>query len=151
MRTGIRAGIKQQAGFSLLELMVVIVILGILATMVIPNVFSNRDKAERQKVVSDLTALENALEMYRLENGRYPTTEQGLEALVEKSRIDPQPRSFPEGGYIRRLPADPWGNQYQLLSPGQNGRYDIFSMGFDGQPGTEDDIGTWNMQDLESQ
>lgn len=151
MRTGRRAGIKQQAGFSLLELMVVVVILGILATMVIPNVFSNRDKAERQKVVSDLTALENAMEMYYLDNSRYPTTEQGLEALVEKPRIDPQPRHFPEAGYIRRLPADPWGNQYQLLSPGQNARYDIFSMGLDGQPGTEDDIGTWNMQDLESQ
>lgn len=150
MRVGMRTS-KQQTGFSLLELMVVIVILGILATMVIPNVFSNRDKAERQKVISDLTALENAMEMYRLDNGIYPTTEQGLEALVEKARMDPQPRNFPEAGYIRRLPADPWGNPYQLLSPGQNGRYDIFSMGFDGQPGTQDDIGTWNMHDLESQ
>lgn len=144
-------GRNKQSGFSLLELMVVIVILGILATMVIPNVFSNRDKAERQKVVSDLTALENAMEMYRLENGRYPTTEQGLEALVEESQLDPKPRSFPEGGYIRRLPADPWGNPYQLLSPGQYSRYDIFTMGFDGQPGTEDDIGTWNMHEEENQ
>ncbi|RUO42986.1 type II secretion system protein GspG [Aliidiomarina taiwanensis] len=140
-------GRSKQSGFSLLELMVVIVILGILATMVIPNVFSNRDKAERQKVVSDLTALENAMEMYRLDNGVYPTTEQGLEALVQESQLDPKPRSFPEAGYIRRLPADPWGNPYQLLSPGQYNRYDIFTMGFDGQPGTEDDIGTWNMHD----
>ena len=138
MRTGIRAGIKQQAGFSLLELMVVIVILGILATMVIPNVFSNRDKAERQKVVSDLTALENALEMYRLENGRYPTTEQGLEALVEKSRIDPQPRSFPEGGYIRRLPADPWGNAYVYKVPGEDGKpFDLISYGPEGTENSE--------------
>lgn len=141
--------VKRQAGFSLLELMVVIIILGILATMVIPNVFSNRDKAERQKVITDLTALENALEMYRLDNGVYPTTEQGLAALVEASRLPPQPRHFPEGGYIRRLPTDPWGNAYQLLNPGQYGRYDIFSLGFDGQMGTEDDIGTWNMHEIE--
>lgn len=142
---------NKQSGFSLLELMVVIVILGILATMVIPNVFSNRDKAEHQKVVSDLTALENAMEMYRLDNGVYPTTEQGLEALVQEAQLDPKPRNFPEAGYIRRLPADPWGNAYQLLSPGQYNRYDIFTMGFDGQPGTEDDIGTWNMHEEPNQ
>jgi len=139
---------NKQSGFSLLELMVVIVILGILATMVIPNVFGNREQAERQKVVSDLTALENAMEMYRLDNGVYSSTEQGLEALVNEAQMDPRPRNFREGGYIRRLPTDPWNNPYQLLSPGQNSRYDIFSMGFDGQPGTEDDIGNWNMHQL---
>ncbi|CUS47257.1 MAG: type 2a secretion system manor pilin protein GspG [Idiomarinaceae bacterium HL-53] len=136
---------SKQSGFSLLELMVVIVILGILATLVIPNVFGNREQAERQKVVSDLTALENAMEMYRLDNGVYPTSNQGLDALVTEAQSDPRPRNFREGGYIRRLPEDPWGNPYQLVSPGQNGRYDIFTMGFDGQPGTQDDIGTWNM------
>ncbi len=141
---------QRQLGFSLLELMVVIVILGILATMVIPNVFSSRGKAEQQKVISDLTSLENAMETYFLDNGRYPTSEQGLEALVEAPRMDPQARNFPEGGYIRRLPNDPWGNKYQLLSPGQYGRYDIFSMGFDGLSGTDDDIGTWNMDNLDN-
>lgn len=139
--------VSRQSGFSLLELMVVIVILGILATIVIPNVFGNREQAERQKVVSDLTALENAMEMYRLDNGVYPTTEQGLDALVNEAQSEPRPRNFREGGYVRRLPNDPWDNSYQLVSPGQNGRYDIFSMGFDGQPGTQDDVGTWNMNE----
>jgi len=140
---------KKQSGFTMLELMVVVVILGILATLVIPNVFGNREQAEQQKVISDLTALENAMEMYRLDNGMYPTTEQGLEALVEEPRMEPRPRNFRDGGYIRRLPRDPWNNAYQLLSPGQYGRYDIFTAGPDGQPGTQDDIGTWNMHDLE--
>jgi len=138
---------QKQTGFSMIELMVVIVILGILATLVVPQVFGQREQATRQKAVSDITALENAMEMYRLDNGVYPTTEQGLEALVVPAQIDPRPRNFREGGYIRRLLDDPWGNEYRLLSPGQFGRYDIFSMGPDGQPGTNDDIGTWNMHD----
>lgn len=141
--------VKRQQGFSLIELMVVIVILGILATLVIPNVFGDRERAERQKVISDLTSLENAMEMYRLDNGVYPTTEQGLEALVQEANIDPRPRNFREGGYIRRLPRDPWNNPYQLQSPGQYSRFDIFTMGPDGQPGTQDDIGNWNMHDLD--
>lgn len=138
---------RTQAGFSLLEVMVVIVILGILATMILPNVFGSRAKADHQKVVSDLTALENAIETYYLDNGRYPTTEQGLDALIEAPHIDPRPRNYPEGGYIRRLPSDPWGNAYQLVSPGNYGRYDIFSAGQDGVVGTDDDIGTWNMDE----
>ncbi|WP_194756978.1 type II secretion system major pseudopilin GspG [Aliidiomarina indica] len=142
---------KRQSGFSMIELMVVLVILGILATLVVPQVFSQRDQADRQKAISDLTALENAMEMYRLDNGIYPTTEQGVEALVTPPQMDPRPRNYREGGYIRRLPTDPWGNDYRLLSPGQYGRYDIFSMGPDGQPGTEDDIGTWNMHDRPQQ
>ncbi|TRW50313.1 type II secretion system protein GspG [Aliidiomarina halalkaliphila] len=142
---------KRQSGFSMIELMVVLVILGILATLVVPQVFSQRDQADRQKAISDLTALENAMEMYRLDNGVYPTTEQGIEALVVPPQMEPRPRNYREGGYIRRLPTDPWGNDYRLLSPGQYGRYDIFSMGPDGQPGTEDDIGTWNMHDRPQQ
>lgn len=138
---------QKQAGFSMIELMVVIVILGILATLVVPQVFGQREQATRQKAVSDITALENAMEMYRLDNGVYPTTEQGLEALVSPAQMDPRPRNFRDGGYIRRLPDDPWGYEYRLLSPGQFGRYDIFSVGPDGQAGTNDDIGTWNMHD----
>ncbi|EGN74719.1 general secretion pathway protein G [Idiomarina sp. A28L] len=139
--------IKQQSGFTMLEMMVVIVILGIMATLVVPQIFGQREQADMQKAISDITALENAMEMYRVQNGIYPTTEQGLEALVSAPQTDPRPRNYQSDGYIRRLPADPWGNEYRLLSPGQNGRYDIFSVGPDGQPGTEDDIGNWNMHD----
>lgn len=136
-------------GFSLIELMVVLVILGILASLVMPNVMGSRDRGEQQKVVSDIVALENALDRYRLDNGVYPTTEQGLDALVYEPRIDPLPRRYPEDGYIRRLPTDPWGNEYQLLNPGEHGRFDIFTAGPDGQAGTEDDIGNWNIQDFQ--
>lgn len=142
---------QRQQGFSLLELMVVLVILGILASMIVPNVMDSQSKGERQKVVSDIVALENALDMYRLENGVYPTTEQGIEALVEEPRIDPLPRRYPEGGYIRRLPQDPWGNDYQILTPGQNSRIDVFSAGPDGQSGTDDDIGNWNLDEYQDQ
>lgn len=139
--------IKQQSGFTMLEMMVVIVILGIMATLVVPQIFGQREQADMQKAISDITALENAMEMYRVQNAVYPTTEQGLEALVSEPQTDPRPRNYQTEGYIRRLPADPWGNEYRLLSPGQNGRFDIFSVGPDGQPGTEDDIGNWNMHD----
>lgn len=141
---------QKQRGFSLLELMVVLVILGILASMIVPNVMGSRDEGERQKVVSDIVALENALDMYRLDNGIYPTTEQGLDALVNEPRMDPQPRRYRQGGYIRRLPRDPWGNEYQLLNPGQYNTIDIFSAGPDGQPGTDDDIGNWNLDEYQN-
>lgn len=142
---------QKQAGFTLLEIMVVIVILGILASMVLPNLLGNKEKAERQKVVSDITTLESAMDMYKLDNSRYPTTDQGLEALVSKPDVDPQPRNYREDGYIKRLPNDPWGNTYLLLSPGENGKYDLFSPGLDGEEGTEDDIGNWNMFDKRQQ
>ncbi|WP_028772886.1 type II secretion system major pseudopilin GspG [Shewanella waksmanii] len=140
---------KKHRGFTLLEVMVVIVILGILASMVVPNLMGNKDKADQQKAVSDIVALENALDMYKLDNSVYPTTEQGLEALVQKPTLSPEPRNYREGGYIRRLPQDPWGNEYLLLSPGENGTLDIFSAGADRQPGTEDDIGNWDLQNFQ--
>lgn len=136
---------QRQRGFTLLEIMVVIVILGILASLVVPNLMGNKEKADHQKVVSDIVALESALDMYKLDNSRYPTTEQGLQALVTKPSAQPEPRSYPQGGYIRRLPEDPWGADYQLLSPGQHGQLDIFSYGPDGIPDTEDDIGNWTI------
>lgn len=138
---------QKQGGFTLIELMVVIVILGLLAAMVLPNVFGNKEIADRQKVVTDITAYENALEMYRLDNSRFPTTDQGLEALVDKPTLDPIPRNYREEGYVKRLSNDPWGNPYLLLSPGENGKIDIFSVGLDGEEGTDDDIGNWNMHD----
>jgi general secretion pathway protein G len=132
-------------GFTLLEMMVVIVILGILASMVVPNLMGSQDKANLQKAVSDINALETSLSMYKLDNYNYPSTEQGLEALTNETDIEPLPRRFPEEGYVKRLPQDPWGNDYQLLNPGENGKIDIFTMGPDGEAGTEDDIGNWNL------
>ncbi|MCT8988180.1 type II secretion system major pseudopilin GspG [Shewanella phaeophyticola] len=140
---------NKQRGFTLLEVMVVIVILGILASMVVPNLMGNKDKADQQKAVSDIVALENALDMYKLDNSIYPTTEQGLDALVTKPNSSPEPRNFRDGGYVKRLPQDPWRNDYYLLSPGENGKIDIFSAGPDGQAGSEDDIGSWNLQDFQ--
>ncbi|WP_076413954.1 type II secretion system major pseudopilin GspG [Shewanella sp. UCD-KL12] len=140
---------NKQKGFTLLEVMVVIVILGILASMVVPNLMGNKDKADQQKAVSDIVALENALDMYRLDNSIYPTTDQGLDALVQKPNSSPEPRNYREDGYVKRLPQDPWRNDYLLLSPGENGKIDIFSAGPDGQAGTEDDIGNWNLQNFQ--
>lgn len=112
---------KPRAGFTLLEVMVVIVILGVLASLVVPNLLGNKEKADRQKAISDIVALENALDMYRLDNGRYPTTEQGLEALIQQPANMADARNYRTGGYIKRLPKDPWGNDYQYLSPVKKG------------------------------
>ncbi|ATZ10631.1 type II secretion system major pseudopilin GspG [Erwinia amylovora] len=134
---------RQQSGFTLLEIMVVIVILGILASLVIPSLMGNKDRADRQKAVSDIITLENSLDMYRLDNSRYPTTAQGLKALVTRPTAEPVPRNYRSDGYVRRLPQDPWGNDYQLISPGQHGPVDIFSAGPDGAPQTADDVTNW--------
>ncbi|HEY0923048.1 type II secretion system major pseudopilin GspG [Rheinheimera pacifica] len=136
---------RQHSGFTLLEVMVVIVILGIIASMVVPNLIGNQEAAARQKAVVDIQQLESALDMYRLRNGFYPTTEQGMQALVNAPTSQPVPRSFPEGGFIRRLPKDPWDEDYILISPGQVGRIDILSKGPDRTAGTDDDIGNWNL------
>jgi general secretion pathway protein G len=140
---------SKQQGFTMLELMVVIVILGILASMVVPNVMGNKEIAMKQKAVSDITALETALKMYKLHNNFYPSTDQGLEALVTQTDIEPLPRTFPEEGYLPRLPKDPWNNEYLLLNPGEHGSMDIFSAGPDGEAGSEDDIGNWNLTDFQ--
>ncbi|RWU12970.1 type II secretion system protein GspG [Pseudidiomarina gelatinasegens] len=137
---------KKQTGFSLIEVMVVIAILGLLASLILPNVLGSADQANRQKARTDIIALENALAQYRLDNSVFPTTEQGLEALIQEPNVDPRPRNYRRGGYIQRLPADPWGNEYLLLSPGEYGDVDIFSAGPDGQTGTDDDIGNWNIE-----
>ena len=137
---------KKQSAFSLIEVMVVIAILGLLASLILPNVLGSADQANRQKARTDIIALENALAQYRLDNGTFPSTEQGLEALTEEPNVDPRPRNYRRGGYIQRLPTDPWGNEYLLLSPGEFGDIDIFSAGPDGQTGTDDDIGNWNIE-----
>ena len=136
---------KKEKGFTLLEIMVVIVILGVLASMIVPNLLGNKDKADRQKVVSDVVALENALDMYKLDNGSYPSSDQGLQALVSEPSGSPEPRNYREDGYIKRLPEDPWGNEYLLNNPGEHGKIDILSVGLDGEEGTDDDIGNWNL------
>ncbi|MCX2499001.1 MAG: type II secretion system major pseudopilin GspG [Plesiomonas shigelloides] len=144
----VRGGQSLARGFTLLEVMVVIVILGILASLVVPNLLGNKEKADQQKVVTDLVALENSLDMYKLDNSVYPSTEQGLQALVSKPAGTPEPRNYRNGGYIKRLPQDPWGNEYQYLSPGEQGEIDIYSLGADGQEGGEGaaaDIGNWNL------
>ncbi|MDX1706524.1 type II secretion system major pseudopilin GspG [Pseudidiomarina sp.] len=135
----------KQQGFSLLEIMVVVAIIGVLASLILPNVIGAGEQADRQKTITDIGQLENALDQYRLDNSRYPTTEQGLEALVREPTIDPVPRNYRRGGYIKRLPTDPWGSEYLLLSPGEHGEVDVFSVGPDAQAGTEDDITNWNL------
>ena len=142
---------KKQAGFTLLEVMVVVVILGILATFVVPNLLGNKEKADQKKALADIVSLENALDMYKLDNNVYPTTDQGLEALVKKPS-NPEPRNYRDGGYIKRLPKDPWGNAYQYLSPGDKGKIDVFTFGADGQEGGQGinaDIGNWNVLDFQ--
>lgn len=137
----------KQKGFTLLEVMVVIVILGVLAGMVVPNLMGNVEEANKDAARIEIKAIENAMKMYKLKNNFYPTTEQGLEALVRQTDIEPIPRSFPEEGYLPEVPRDPWDNEYLLVSPGDNGAFDIYSMGPDMQPETDDDIGNWTMDE----
>ncbi|MDU7766692.1 MAG: type II secretion system major pseudopilin GspG [Serratia marcescens] len=119
------------------------VIRQLLASLTIPSLMGNKEKADRQKAASDIVALENALDMYKLDNGRYPSAEQGLAALVTRPALAPIPRNYPEDGYIRRLPQDPWGQEYRLRNPGRHGKLDVFSLGPDGIADTDDDIGNW--------
>jgi general secretion pathway protein G len=123
-------------GFTLIEIMVVVVILGILAAFALPNIMGNPEQARVTKAHHDIRALENALEMYRMDNFRYPTTDQGLEALVRQPTSQPEPRNWKAGGYMRSLPKDPWGNAYQYLAPeGDRSRVRISTLGADGRPG----------------
>lgn len=145
--SGRQAG-NGQRGFTLLEVMVVVVILGILAVMVVPKIISRPDEARIIAAKQDVASLMQALKMYRLDNLRYPKTEQGLQALVTKPAEAPIPKGWRTGGYVERLPADPWGNPYQYLNPGIHGEIDVFSFGADGTAGGEGndaDIGSWNL------
>ncbi len=138
---------KTQSGFSLLEIMVVIFIIGLLATVVMINVLPSQSRAMVEKAEADIRLLENAVEMYRLDLQRYPSTDQGLEALVAAPRDLADPDRYPAGGYIRRLPEDPWGNPYNYVYPGERAAFEIFSLGADGRIGGEDDnadIGNWD-------
>jgi general secretion pathway protein G len=140
----------RQNGFSLVEILVVLVIMGLLISVVAPTVLNRADDARIQKVYADFKAIETALKIYRLDNYVYPSTEQSLEALVEASTLDPEPRNFKSGGYLSEIPRDPWGRPYLYLSPGENGEIDIYSLGADGVSGGEGqnaDIGNWKTVD----
>lgn len=135
------------SGFSLLELMVVVVILSILALVIVPRVIDRPDQARIARVQADLGVLQNALQLYKLDNFQYPTTEQGLSALVEKPTRSPVPANWADGGYVDRLPKDPWGGDYQYLSPGVHGDVDVFTYGADGVTGGDGinaDLGPWS-------
>jgi general secretion pathway protein G len=142
----VAAARRRAAGFTLIEIMVVVVILGILAALVLPNVMGRIGQAQTTKVKADIQNYETALNLFKLDNFKYPTTDQGLEALVRQP-ADPSIRNWKEGGYIRSLKKDPWGNNYQYIYPGTHGtEYDLFTLGADNQPGGDGDnadIGNW--------
>jgi len=138
----------KQKGFTLIEIMVVVVILGILISFAALNILDEPDKARVVAAKNDIRTLGNALKLYRLDNGKYPTTEQGLIALSQKPTSGRSPRNYKPGGYLDKLPKDPWGGEYQYLSPGVRGEIDIFTYGADNQPGGEGwdaDIGNWTI------
>jgi general secretion pathway protein G len=135
----------RQHGFTLIEIMVVVVIIGILVAAVAPKILSRPEQARIAKAKLDITSLENAFEMYKADNYQYPSTDQGIEALVNKPSGSPQPRNYNRGGYIKKLPKDPWGKEYVYLNPGIHGEIDIYSFGPDQQP-SDDDIGNWNIE-----
>lgn len=140
--------VASQRGFTLLEVMVVVVIISILAALVAPRILSRPDEARIVAAKQDIASLLQALKLYRLDNLRYPSTEQGLGALIAKPSTSPVPPNWKSGGYVDRLPKDPWRNPYQYLNPGIRGEIDVFSFGADGMPGGEGndaDIGSWDL------
>ena len=137
---------KKTRGFTLIEVMIVVVILGILAAVVIPKILDRPDQARVTAAKADIAVIMQQLKLYRLDNTFYPTTDQGLQALTVKPTGNPMPANWKQGGYLERLPNDPWGRPYQYLNPGINGEIDVFSLGADGQRGGEGanaDIGSW--------
>jgi general secretion pathway protein G len=146
-----RAGsaVRREQGFTLIEIMVVVIIIGLLAAVVVPQFLGRVDDARVAKAKQDIQATETALTLFKLDNFKYPTTDQGLRALVEKP-ADPSIRNWRPGGYLKRVNKDPWGNEYQYANPGTHGEYDLYTLGADGQPGGEGpnaDIGNWNLDE----
>ena len=140
---------RTNGGFTLIEVMVVVVILGILAAIVVPRIMSRPDEARVVKAQQDIRAIGAALDLYKLDNFSYPSTDQGLEALVKRPVQLPSGAKWRDGGYLAKVPVDPWGNPYQYLRPGQHGEYDLYTLGADGTPGGEgvnQDLGNWTIQ-----
>lgn len=138
---------RSQSGFTLIEIMVVVVILGILAALVVPQVMNRPDQAKVTVAKGDIKAIGAALDMYKLDNFAYPSTQQGLEALVSRPSGNPPAKNWSKDGYLKKLPIDPWGSPYQYLSPGSKGTYDLYSLGADGKEGGSDndaDIANWD-------
>jgi general secretion pathway protein G len=136
------------SGFTLIEILVVIVILGVLAALIVPNVLQRPDEARVTVAKSDIAAIMQALKLYRLDNQRYPTAEQGIAALVAKPEQPPVPPNWKSGGYLEKLPKDPWGRPYVYINPGVRGEIEVMSFGADGQPGgsgIDADIGSWEL------
>jgi general secretion pathway protein G len=137
-----------QRGFTLIEIMVVVVILGILAAIIIPKISDRPEQARRTKAIMDIKSIETALSLYQMDNGFYPSTEQGLEALVEKPTTGRIPVDYKEGGYLKKVPLDPWKNPYIFISPGAHGDFDLISYANDGEEGGEGkfaDINNWEL------
>ena len=137
---------RRARGFTLVEIMVVVVIIGILGALVVPKLLGRTGEARVTAAKTDIATMSQALKLYKLDNQRYPSTEQGLQALVTKPGSGPAANGWKDGGYMEKLPKDPWGNAYQYLSPGIHGEVDIFSLGADGQPGgtgEDADVGSW--------
>ncbi len=152
MATGGKNNIKKTGknhGFTLVEIMVVVVILSILAAVVVPKIMDRPDQAREAKVRQDIRALSSALDLYRLDNFTYPSTDEGLESLITKPASLSAGAKWKDGGYIKNLPKDPWGNPYSYLQPGTHGEFDLFSLGADnsvGGTGPNTDIGNWDLE-----
>lgn len=139
---------NKERGFTLIEIMVVVVILGILAAFIVPKLLDRPEQARRTKATADIKSLEEALGLFKLDNGFYPSTEQGLQALVSLPTVGRIPAKYAEGGYLKKVPADPWNTPYVYLMPGTHGDYDIISYGADGEPGGEGknaDVQSWDL------
>ncbi|TXI92318.1 MAG: type II secretion system protein GspG [Neisseriales bacterium] len=138
---------KKRQGFTLIEIMVVIVIMGIMAALVVPRVMGSTDQARTAAAKADIQSVMTALKLYKLDNIRYPTQQQGLDALVNKPSVAPIPNNYKAGGYLEKLPKDPWGNDYQYQNPGKHGEIDVYTYGPDGATSSGEDgqsvIGSW--------